>query len=42
MPSAPPTSRLRVGIAAAGTVLCIAVILVMTLSPTPLDRQRCR
>lgn len=38
MPSAPPTSRLRVGIAAAGTVLCIAVILVMTLSPTPLDR----
>lgn len=38
MPSAPPTSRVRVGIAAAGTVLCIAVILVMTLSPTPLDR----
>lgn len=37
-PASPSPSRLRVGIAAAGTLVCIVVILLMTLSPTPLDR----
>lgn len=39
MPSAPPAaSHLRAGVATLGLLLCVAVVLWLTLSPTPVDR----
>ena len=39
MPSARSSaSRMRVGIATVGLVVCVGAVLMMTLSPTPLDR----
>ena len=38
VPAAPPVSRARLVIAVTGLVVCVAVILLATMSPTPLDR----